>query len=133
MVLFISLSSIQLSTLTSKSFRLECGNEINIRHPRLRSREIDDIERICLETNVAKIGLFGSALRDDFDPAKSDLDFVVEFHAPDAPGTSDRYLALTEKLEMIFGRPVDLLTARSVNNPAFSASVASSLRPLYAA
>lgn len=101
--------------------------------PEFILEKIDHIERICLETNVAKIGLFGSALRDDFDPAKSDLDFVVEFHAPDAPGISDRYLALAEKLEMIFGRPVDLLTARSIKNPAFSASVASSLCPLYAA
>jgi|688.fasta_scaffold231455_2 predicted nucleotidyltransferase len=95
--------------------------------------KMDDIERICIETSVSKIGLFGSALREDFDLHKSDLDFVVEFHAPDAPGISDRYFALAEKLEMIFGRPVDLVTARSIKNPAFSASVASSLRPLYAA
>lgn len=94
---------------------------------------MDDIERICLETNVAKIGLFGSALREDFDPKKSDLDFIVEFHAPDAPGISNRYFALAEKLESIFERPVDLVTAHSIKNPVFSARVASSLRPLYAA
>jgi predicted nucleotidyltransferase len=29
--------------------------------------------------------LFGSALRDDFDPARSDLDLLVEFQ-PIAPG-----------------------------------------------
>lgn len=101
--------------------------------PEFVLEKMDDIERICVETNVAKIGLFGSALREDFDPKKSDLDFVVEFHAPDAPGISDRYFALAEKLEIIFGRPVDLVTARSIKNPVFSASVASSLRPLYAA
>jgi predicted nucleotidyltransferase len=95
--------------------------------------KMDEIERICIETKVSKIGLFGSALRDDFDPEKSDLDFIVEFHAPDAPGISDRYFALAEKLEIIFRRPVDLVTARSIKNPVFSASVASSLRPLYAA
>ena len=95
--------------------------------------KMDEIEQICIETKVSKIGLFGSALREDFDPEKSDLDFIVEFHTPDAPGISDRYFALAEKLEMIFGRPVDLVTARSIKNPVFSASVTSSLRPLYAA
>lgn len=101
--------------------------------PEFILEKMDDIERICVETNVATIGLFGSALREDFNPEKSDLDFVVEFHAPDAPGISDRYFALAEKLETIFGRSVDLVTTRSIKNPVFSASVASSLRPLYAA
>ncbi len=95
--------------------------------------QMDEIRRVCAETNVAKIGLFGSALRRDFDPAKSDLDFVVEFLDPDAPGISDRYFKLAESLESIFGRRVDLVTARSIKNPVFSASVSSSLRPLYAA
>lgn len=95
--------------------------------------KMSEIRRICAETNVAKIGLYGSALRADFDPEKSDLDFVVEFHAPDAPGISDRYLTLAESLEKIFGRRVDLVTARSIRNPVFSASMSASLCPLYAA
>ena len=82
---------------------------------------------------VARIGLFGSALREDFDPEKSDLDFVVEFLEPDAPGISDRYLTLAESLETIFGKRVDLITARSIRNLVFSAEVNTSLCPLYAA
>lgn len=95
--------------------------------------KMDEIKESCAETNVAKIGLFGSVLRADFDPENSDLDFVVEFLDPDAPGISDRYLKLAESLEMIFARRVDLVTARSIKNPVFSASVSATLCPLYAA
>lgn len=89
--------------------------------------------RLCHQTNVARIGLFGSALREGFDPEKSDLDFVVEFFEPDAPGISERYLTLAESLETVFGKRVDLITARSIRNPVFSAEVNTSLCPLYAA
>ena len=95
--------------------------------------KMDKIRQVCYEANVAKIGLFGSAMRSDFDPEDSDLDFVVEFHAPDAPGIADRYLTLAESLEKIFGRRVDLVTARSIRNPVFSANVSATLCPLYAA
>lgn len=101
--------------------------------PDLILKKMDDIKRLCHQTKVAKIGLFGSALREDFDPEISDLDFVVEFLEPDAPGISDRYLTLAESLETIFERRVDLITARSIKNPVFFAEVNTSLCPLYAA
>jgi predicted nucleotidyltransferase len=92
-----------------------------------------EVERICAETRVAKMWVFGSALREDFDPGKSDLDFVVEFDESDAPGISDRYFTLVEHLEKIFQRPVDLVTSRSIKNRVFAESVKSSIRPIYAA
>lgn len=92
-----------------------------------------EIERICAETGVAKMWLFGSALRVDFDPLKSDLDILVEFSAPDAPGISERYFTLAENLEQVFRRPVDLITSRSIKNPIFAEHVRSSVRPIYAA
>lgn len=101
--------------------------------PEFVLKKMDDVMRLCHQTNVARIGLFGSALREDFDPEKSDLDFVVEFFEPDAPGISDRYLTLAESLETIFGKRIDLITARSIKNPVFSAEVTTSLCPLYAA
>jgi predicted nucleotidyltransferase len=63
--------------------------------------------------------LFGSALREDFNPDKSDLDFLVVFDSPDAPGISDRYFSLAEGLERIFHRPVDLVTKQSIKNRIF--------------
>ncbi|MEO7454322.1 MAG: nucleotidyltransferase domain-containing protein [Fimbriimonadales bacterium] len=37
------------------------------------------IEQLCEEFAVRKLLLFGSAVGDDYDVAKSDLDFVAEF------------------------------------------------------
>jgi len=91
------------------------------------------IDRICTETRVSRMWLFGSAGSDDFHQRCSDLDFIVEFEEPDAPGISDRYFALVEHLEKTFKRPVDLITSRSIKNPEFARSVNASRRPLYAA
>ena len=44
------------------------------------------IEASCRRFHVRRLEVFGSALRDDFDRARSDVDFLVEFDA--SPGTS---------------------------------------------
>ncbi len=38
-----------------------------------------ELAAICLRHNVRRLDLFGSAVGSDFDPATSDLDFLVEF------------------------------------------------------
>jgi len=95
--------------------------------------EKEAIDRICAETRVSRMWLFGSVVSDDFDQRRSDLDFIVEFDDPDAPGIADRYFALVEHLEKTFNRPVDLITSRSIRNPEFARSVNASRRPLYVA
>ena len=40
------------------------------------------IARFCRERGIRKLSLFGSVLRDDFDPQRSDVDVLAEF----APG-----------------------------------------------
>lgn len=57
--------------------------------------------------------LFGSALRPDFDPARSDVDLMVTF-APDRLPGWEFFADLPEELSAIFGRKVDVLTRRSV-------------------
>jgi predicted nucleotidyltransferase len=77
--------------------------------------------------------VFGSAVRVDFDPVSSDLDFLVEFE-PIAPvAYAQAYFSLKEALEALFKRPVDLITPASLNNPYFRASLAASSQRLYAA
>jgi len=81
---------------------------------------------------VRRLEVFGSALRDDFDPASSDLDFLVEFE-PLEPGAYARaFFSLKEALEAMFGRPVDLITAPSVVNPYFRERLATSREAVYA-
>ncbi len=38
-----------------------------------------ELKALCEQHGVERLALFGSALRDDFDPEKSDLDFSVTF------------------------------------------------------
>jgi hypothetical protein len=83
-----------------------CGNIEFDRQP------VDDF---CRRWKVAELSLFGSVLREDFGPT-SDVDVLVEFE-PDAPWSYWDWGPMTEQLETIFGRPVDLVEKRSVVNP----------------
>jgi predicted nucleotidyltransferase len=76
-----------------------------------------ELRALCERYRVEYLALFGSALRDDFDPERSDLDFSVEF-PPMAPEEhADAYFGLLEDLESLFGRRVDLVEIGAVRNP----------------
>ncbi len=75
---------------------------------------------------------FGSALRADFDPAASDLDFLVEFDDLPPAKYAGAYFALKDSLEALFGRPVDLITEASLENPYFRDRVQAERQPVYA-
>jgi predicted nucleotidyltransferase len=59
------------------------------------------------QMGIVKLELFGSALRDDFDRTKSDVDMLVTF-APGALPGWDYFAKLPEDLARIFGRKVDI-------------------------
>ena len=86
----------------------------------------------CRRLNVRRLDVFGSAARGDFNPEKSDIDFLVEFENLNSPGILGRYLDLAESLEALFDRKVDLVMARHFENPYFRASVEASKEPVYA-
>ncbi|HZB92083.1 MAG TPA: nucleotidyltransferase family protein [Stellaceae bacterium] len=92
-----------------------------------------EVKRLCRHFHVRRLDLFGSAARADFDPACSDLDFLVEFE-PGAPGKAlDTYFGLKEALEQLFGRPVDLVMPGAVENPYLSRSINENRQIVYAA
>jgi len=67
------------------------------------------IEDLCRRHHVARLEIFGSAARGhDFDPMRSDVDFLVTFE-PDARLDMAIYLHLEEALEALLGRPVHLI------------------------
>jgi predicted nucleotidyltransferase len=72
---------------------------------------------VCRKFGVRRLEVFGSAVRGSFNPQKSDLDFIANFLPPLHPGVADRFFGLTEALEKIFARPVDLLTDSMLRNP----------------
>lgn len=92
-----------------------------------------ELARICPRFGVLNLGLFGSATREDFDAAASDLDFVVEF-APMSPDEHARsYFGLLKELEHLFHRKVDLIEVSAVRNPYIRRNIESSQVSLYAA
>ena len=85
----------------------------------------------CLRFGVRRLEVFGSAGRGDFDPAKSDFDFIVSF-ADRTPGTyADRYLDFADALERLLGHKVDLLTERCIRNPYFRREVEAVRQVIY--
>jgi uncharacterized protein len=76
-----------------------------------------DLEDLCRRHGVARLALFGSALRDDFDPDASDLDLVVEFSSMSPSEHAGAYFGLLEELENLFARRVDLVEIGAVRNP----------------
>jgi len=54
----------------------------------------EQLAAICREYRVRRLALFGSALRDDFDPERSDLDFIVEFEPLPSGTYADTYFGL---------------------------------------
>ena len=101
--------------------------------PRFILMQQGDIDSLCSELGVRELCVFGSALREDFDPKNSDIDFLVDFNFPDQPGIADRYFKLADGLEKIFQRPVDLVTRQSIKNPVFKQTLHSTSQTLYAA
>jgi len=93
----------------------------------------DRIADLCRRYHVRRLDLVGSAARHDFDPARSDVDLLVEFAPdPDRPAL-DSYFGLKEDLEALLGRHVDLILAGAVTNPYVRADLEHGRVPLYAA
>lgn len=65
------------------------------------------IARFCRERGVRSLALFGSVLRDDFDPERSDVDVLAEFAPGALRGVGLRYFDFAEELGAILGHKVD--------------------------
>ena len=99
----------------------------------LITQKREEVAGHCRRLNVRRLDVFGSAARgNDFNEAKSDIDFLVEFVDHNTPGISKRYFDLERSLEALFGRKVDLVVARHFENPYFRMSVEESKEPVYA-
>jgi|SRR5690348_17957756 uncharacterized protein len=82
-------------------------------HPEIAGKR-DALIALCKRHDVARLEVFGSALRAaDFDPASSDVDFLVTF-APHFRKSFAAFLELKEALEALLGRPVDLIERKAI-------------------
>jgi uncharacterized protein len=67
----------------------------------------DQIAEFCRHHYIRRMAIFGSVLRDDFNP-DSDVDILVEFKEGHEPGFA--FFAMQEELSQLIGRQVDLNT-----------------------
>src|SRR6266700_5071904 len=67
----------------------------------------EQIAEFCRARGIRKLSLFGSVLRDDFDPARSDVDVLAEFEPDALNGVGFRYFGYGADLAAILGRRVD--------------------------
>ncbi len=92
--------------------------------------EIDreKIAGFCRARGIRKLSLFGSVLRDDFDPARSDVDVLAEFE----PGVLQRagfnYFGYGEELSALLGHKVDFCSRL---HPLILQRVREELLPVY--
>ena len=78
-------------------------------HP-LIARRRSEIALLCLRYGVRQLEVFGSAARGaDFDPDRSDVDFLVAFERDSGLSPLHQYFGFAEEMEHLLGRKVDLV------------------------
>jgi predicted nucleotidyltransferase len=92
----------------------------------------DEIAELCRKHHVRRLAVFGSAVRDDFDPSRSDVDLRIEFDGEAIERYADNFFDLQDALVATLGRKVDILSSRVIRNPFFRKEVESTEVTLYA-
>ena len=78
-------------------------------HAEIASKR-DEIVAVCRSYGVERLEIFGSAARrTDFDPDRSDADFLVEFEPSREPRAFKDFFAFENALAAALGRDVDVL------------------------
>jgi len=72
------------------------------------------LAEFCQEHGIRKLSLFGSILRDDFDPERSDVDFLVEFLPNATPGFFG-LVDMEDQLSELIGKKADLRTPKELS------------------
>ena len=94
----------------------------------------EEITAFCERWQVTQLGVFGSALREDFGP-DSDIDLLVSFE-DSARHTLFDMVRMEEELKGIFGREVDLVEREGVeqsHNHIRREAILQSTETIYAA
>jgi predicted nucleotidyltransferase len=91
------------------------------------------LAELCAQYGVARLFVFGSALRDDYRPGVSDVDLLVEFGPMEPRSLSDAYFDLLDELRELLGVEVDLVMSDAVKNPYIARAIEREKQLLYAA
>ena len=88
----------------------------------------DSIAVFCRARGIRRLSLFGSVLRDDFDPSRSDVDVLAEFAPGALEGVGFRYFGYSDELAEILGNKVDFCSRL---NPHLESTVRREALPIY--
>ena len=99
----------------------------------LIERRQSELVDLCRRCHVQTLAIFGSAADGNWQPGRSDLDFLVEF-LPEASGRIFAgYFDFKSAMEQLFESKVDLVMPGGIRNPYFRKSVPQHSTILYAA
>src|SRR3954454_18754906 len=73
----------------------------------------EEIAAFCRKWGIKRLSFFGSIVRDDFDPQRSDVDVLVEFKPGQTPGWA--IVSAEDELAKMFRRKVDLRTEQELS------------------
>jgi predicted nucleotidyltransferase len=91
------------------------------------------IEDVCSRFGVARLEVFGSALREDFKAGESDLDLLVEFKPMEPYARVEAYFGLRDELRTLLKRQIDLVMVGAVKNLYISREIERTKQLLYGA
>jgi predicted nucleotidyltransferase len=89
------------------------------------------LKTFCRRWQVVELSLFGSALRDDFNP-DSDVDVLVSFSSSAQTSLFD-LVQMQIELEKIFERKVDIVEKEALRNPYRKLEILNHAQVVYAA
>ncbi len=95
--------------------------------------KLEKISELCARFRVASRESFGSAIREDFNPNESDLDFLVEFLPMEPYDRVDAYFGLLDELRVLLDRDIDLVMVGAVKNQYIAHNIEQNKQLLYAA
>jgi len=89
------------------------------------------LEDLCRKFRVRRLNLFGSAATGTLDPARSDVDLLVEFEEMPPSAYAAAYFGLCAGMETLLGRPIDLVTEAALANPYLRRQIERERRALF--
>ncbi len=93
-----------------------------------------EIASLCNKYKVSKLYAFGSVLDENRFNEHSDVDLIVKFNSEvDIVDYADLFFGLTEDLEYVFKRKVDLYTLNPIENRFLRENIENTKQIIYAA
>jgi uncharacterized protein len=100
----------------------------------LITEHLEAIRALCREFGVARLEVFGSVCTDEFDPERSDIDFLIDYPEDYEVGPwLGRFFDLKDRLETLLGRSVDLGMIGAGRNTYFIRSMNETHQLVFAA